>query len=90
MERHRSANLCGEVNFVSLLWDPGAKTIFGKTGNWGYNDVIDLLFAERPIQISEYICRKLYIHFVNPDVNEEMVKELAVIFRNNNFEMAPL
>ncbi|MBK8373215.1 MAG: DUF1800 domain-containing protein [Saprospiraceae bacterium] len=84
------ANLCGEVNFVSLLWDPGAKTIFGKTGNWGYNDVIDLLFAERPIQISEYICRKLYIHFVNPDVNEEMVKELAVIFRNNNFEMAPL
>ena len=56
-------NLCGTVDFIPSFWDPAKKTIFGKTGNWTYNDVIDLLFTERPVQISEYICRKLYKHF---------------------------
>ncbi|MFZ1703533.1 MAG: DUF1800 domain-containing protein [Saprospiraceae bacterium] len=83
-------NLCGEVTFVPLLWDPGNKTIFGKTGPWNYDDVIDLLFNERPIQISEFICRKLYQNFVNPEVDEETVKGLATIFRNGNFELAPV
>jgi hypothetical protein len=83
-------NLCGDVTFVQPFWDPGQKTIFGKTGNWGYDDVINLLFTERAVQISEYICRKLYVDFVNPDVNEDMVKLLAKVFRDNNFEIAPV
>lgn len=83
-------NLCGDVVFVPLLWDPGQKTIFGKTGPWDYDDVIDILFAERPVQISEFITRKLYRHFVNPEVDEGMVTGLAKIFRDNNFEIAPL
>ncbi|MBK9735222.1 MAG: DUF1800 domain-containing protein [Saprospiraceae bacterium] len=83
-------NLCGTVAFVPAFWDSGQKTIFGKTGPWGYNDVIDLLFAERGPQISEYICRKLYKYFVNPEVNEDVVTALATIFRNNNFELAPV
>lgn len=83
-------NLCGEVTFIPLFWDPGQKTIFGKTGNWNYNDVIDLLFSERPVQISEFICRKLYKHFINPAVDEVMVKAFAAVFRQNNFEIAPV
>lgn len=83
-------NLCGDVTFIQPFWDPGQKTIFGKTGNWGYDDVINLLFTERAVQISEYICRKLYVDFVNPDVNEDMVKLLAKVFRDNNFEIAPV
>ncbi len=83
-------NLCGSIIFIPTFWDPGLKTIFGKTGNYGYSEVIDLLFAERAIQISEYITRKLYKSFVNPDVNENMVKAFAKILRDGNFEMAPL
>jgi uncharacterized protein (DUF1800 family) len=84
------ANLCGEINFVSLFWDPGNKTIFGRTGPWNYNQVIDILFEERPVQISEFVCRKLYAHFVNPQIDEGTVQALAAIFRNNNFELAPV
>lgn len=83
-------NLCGDVTFIQPFWDPGQKTIFDKTGNWDYDDVINLLFTERAVQISEYICRKLYVDFVNPDVNEDMVKLLAKVFRDNNFEIAPV
>lgn len=84
------ANLCGTVEFLSALWDPGQKTIFGKTGNWGYDDVIDILFEERGIEISEYICTQLYAHFVNPDVNEDFISELAAVFRSTNFEILPV
>ncbi|MBC7885103.1 MAG: DUF1800 domain-containing protein [Saprospiraceae bacterium] len=84
------SSLCGNVTFIQPFWDPGQKTIFNKTGAWGYDDVINLLFSERAVQISEYICRKLYINFVNPEVNEDVVKSLAKVFRDNNFELAPV
>jgi uncharacterized protein (DUF1800 family) len=84
------SSICGEVNFLPLLWDSGQKTIFGKTGPWNYDDVINLLFTERAVQISEFITRKIYKEFVNPEVNDEMVVHLAGIFRAANFEIAPL
>ncbi|MFN8318125.1 MAG: DUF1800 domain-containing protein [Saprospiraceae bacterium] len=84
------ATLCGEIGFVPSFWDNGQKTIFGKTGNFGYNEVIDLIFTERPEQVSKYICRKLYAHFVNPDVDSQVIDKLAMIFRQNNFEIAPV
>jgi uncharacterized protein (DUF1800 family) len=83
-------NLCGEVAFVPFFWDPGQKTIFGKTGPWNYDDVINILFTERAVQISEFITRKIYKQLVNPEVNEEMIVHLASIFRASNFEIAPL
>jgi len=83
-------DFCGTVEFIQLFWDPGSKTIFGKTGNWGYDDVIDILFEERGVEISEYICTKLYAHFVNPQVDEDFISELAAIFRTNNFEILPV
>jgi uncharacterized protein (DUF1800 family) len=84
------ANLCGDITFVPAFWDNGPKTIFGKTGNFGYNEVIDLIFNERPVQVSQYICKKIYAHFVNPDIDEEVINQLALIFRQNNFELAPV
>ena len=84
------ATLCGEISFVPSFWDNGPKTIFGKTGNFGYDEVIDLIFTERPVQVSQYICKKLYAHFVNPDIDETVVDQLAAILRQNNFEIAPV
>jgi uncharacterized protein (DUF1800 family) len=81
---------CGKVNFVTALHDPGAKTIFGKTGTYNFDTLHDLLFAERAVPISEYICRKIYKHFVSPQVDEEIVQQLAAIFRTNNFEIVPV
>ena len=84
------SNLCGDIGFVQAFWDPGSKTIFGKTGNWGYDDVVNILFAERGNLISEYICRKIYKHFVSPDIDENIVAQLASTFRNSNWELAPV
>ncbi len=83
-------NLGGPIDFVSTFFDPGQKTIFGRTGNWGYDDVVDILFEERAVEISEHICGKLYRHFVNPLEDEQVITDLAQVFRDANFEIAPV
>ena len=80
----------GPIYFNPNRFDNGEKTIFGRKGNWNYDDVINILFEEKSDLISKFIVRKLYKHFVSPDVNESIVDELALYFINNNFELEPL
>lgn len=86
---------CEAVQFNPERHDTGSKTIMGQTGNWGYDDVIDILFTQRPNEIAEFVCRKLYEFFVHPDskedfVNNTIISGMASTFVANNFEIAPV
>ncbi|MBT8210592.1 MAG: DUF1800 domain-containing protein [Eudoraea sp.] len=87
---------CEQVTFDPTRFDAGSKTILGRTGNWGYDDVIDILFEERPNEIAQFICQKLYEFFVHPDADDDagnaqtIISQLANTFVANNFEIAPV
>ncbi len=81
---------CGPIAFVPVFWDPGAKTIFGQTGNWAYNDVINILFQQRATQVANYICRKIYRYFVSPQVDDTIVSAMSATLISNNFQLAPV
>ncbi|MDC6387610.1 DUF1800 domain-containing protein [Maribacter sp. PR1] len=87
---------CTQVTFRADRHDAGTKTIFGQTGNWGYDDVITILFQQRPNEIAEFICRKLYEFFVHPDSRDEannaqvIIDGMAATFLANDFEIAPV
>ncbi len=81
---------CAPITFMPEYHDDGIKTIFGQTGNWGYDDVHDILFAQRGQQVAQHICRKIYKHFVHPQPNEDIIAGLADTFIANNFELAPV
>ena len=91
----------GEIGCEPVLFDPtrfdaGPKTILGQTGNWTYDDVMDILFNERANEIGQFVCRKLYEFFVHPDSldatgNAQVIIDgLAATFVSNNFELAPV
>ncbi|GAA0871705.1 DUF1800 domain-containing protein [Gangjinia marincola] len=80
----------GPIIFNPDTFDGTEKTIFGQTGNWGYDDVIDILFAERADEIADFICNKLYRFFISPQVNTNVVNGLAQTFKDNDFEIAPV
>lgn len=82
--------LCAPINFSPLTFDNGQKTIFGRTGNWGYDDVHTILFEERGLRVAEYICSKIYRRFVSPELQEDAVQTLAATLIANNFELAPV
>ncbi len=83
-----AVNKKGDFEFREKQHDFDSKTVFGKTGNFNGEEIIDLLLEKN--QVSEYICRKIYKAFVNNEINEERVKELALRFRSNDYDIADL
>lgn len=87
---------CTQVTFDPENFNTENKTILGQTGNWGYDDTINILFDERPNEIAWFICQKLYEFFVHPDSNDAdgnaqtIINGMAGTFVANNFEIAPV
>ncbi len=81
---------CAPIGYLPIAHDPGVKTIFGQTGNWNYDDVHTILFEQRANEIAQHICTKLYKRFVNPEIDQTIIDELAATFLANNFELAPV
>lgn len=81
---------CGEIEWAPWGHDAGEKTVFGRTGRWDYLGLIDILFEERGELIARYISEKIYRHFVNPNVSEEVVSGMAATMLAADFEIMPV
>ena len=85
---------CTKITFYPERFDTDDKTILGQTGNWGYDDVITILFEQRANQIAFFISKKLYNYFVHPDADaaeaQTILNGMAATFIANNFEIAPV
>ncbi len=77
-----------ESSFNPIFFDSGNKTFLGQTGPFGYDDVVDVIFQERSVQVAEFICRKLYREFVYEAADESIVSDLAQILLQNDFSLA--
>lgn len=78
----------GEFRFFPFRHDPGEKTIFGITGRFDGDEVLDLLLA-RP-ETAEFIVGKLWREFVSPEKDAQEIRRLAGLFRDNRYEIRPL
>jgi hypothetical protein len=76
--------------FVPGRFDESEKTFFGRTGAFGYDDVIDIVFEERGAQAAYFICSELYREFVYDAPAPDLVQEMADLFVANDFELAPV
>ncbi len=81
-------SLAGEYNFRSRQHDDGIKTFFGKTGNLGGEDIIEILLSQK--QTALFISRKIYRYFVNETVDEEKVNTLASKFYESGYDIRAL
>jgi hypothetical protein len=63
------------VEFNPRTHDDGAKTILGRSGNFGLTDVVDIL-VEQPVH-QRFIARKLLEFFVYSDPEPELTEALA-------------
>jgi uncharacterized protein (DUF1800 family) len=76
--------------YQANLHDNRSKTFLGRTGNFGVQDVHDIIFQERRDQVAEHICTKIYRHFVHKEVNAAVVTEMATLFKSSNWELMPV
>lgn len=80
----------GSVSFNPGRFDDGEKTVFGQTGNWGYQEILDIIFSERTAEIADYICGKIYEFFVYETPDQVVVDDMALTFIQANFDVVPV
>ena len=81
-------NLQGEFVFRPFQHDKGTKTIFGKTGNFNGDDVLNILLEQQ--QTANHITRKLYRFLVNEQVDNEKINWLSKRFYDNQYDIGKL
>jgi|GEM_PF-415962 len=55
--------------------------------------LIEILFEQKSVEISEFICEKVFTHFVysNPNaLDRAFISNMAGVFRDNDFELLPV
>ncbi len=83
-----SSNLKGEFVFRRYWHDTGRKTFMGKSGNFGGEDIIDIIL-EKP-EAARFIAGKIFDYFVSDRIDEVRVQELADRFYNSGYDIADL
>jgi uncharacterized protein (DUF1800 family) len=82
------ANLKGEFIFRRFQHDFGSKTIFGKTGVFEGEDVLDMLLEQK--QTARFITQKVYKFIVNEHADKDRIEWLASRFYQNNYNISIL
>lgn len=75
----------GRVDFIRARHDDGLKTVLGRTGRWGPDDIIDIIL-DRP-EAAVFLARKLLRFFVRPDPSEASIDEVARVLRETGFSV---
>jgi uncharacterized protein (DUF1800 family) len=78
----------GNITHNKRQWDSSDKTIFGKTGPFTGEDVIDLIFTHK--QAARFISKKLWEFFVHENPATTIVDSLTTSFQRENFQVTPL
>lgn len=83
-----SSNLRGEFLFRPGQHDYGVKTFMGQSGRFDGEDIIDRLLEKRAT--AEFVTRKVYRYFVNEQVDEGIVADLAKRFYESDYQTEAL
>ncbi len=70
------------------LHDEGEKTFLGRTGKYDGVNIIDVIL-EQDVS-AQFIAAKLYRYFVRQNPSPELAAQLGAVFRENQYEIAPL
>jgi uncharacterized protein (DUF1800 family) len=78
----------GAFTFREKNHDDGEKNIFNRKGNFGGEDVINMIMSNK--QTAHFIARKMYKYYVNENVNEAHVKELGEFYYMSQYNTGAL
>lgn len=74
--------------FAKSKHDDGEKTIFGNTGDWNGDQVVDMIL-QRPAT-SRFVAVKLFAFFAHDDPPQETIERMAGLIRAHDYKLAPV
>ena len=78
----------GQSAFASRRHDGGLKKLFGKSGNFGAEDAVDIICSQP--RCAEFLAIKLWEFYAYPQPEPELVESLAAHYRKNNLHTGEL
>ena len=73
--------LNGDFILKTKQHDYSEKEFFGEKGKFTGEEIIDIILKQK--QCATYICEKIYSYFVNTNINNNHIKEMAQVFYPN-------
>jgi uncharacterized protein (DUF1800 family) len=77
-----------EFQFNERQHDTGEKVFLGQKGDFDGDDILDIILSQK--QTAVFIITKIYREFVNPDVDDKRVQELADGFFKSGYDISGL
>jgi hypothetical protein len=74
--------------FRPVLHDTGLKTFLGRTGNFGGEDIVNIIFQQAATP--KYIATRLLKFFATDDPTPEIVQQLTDVVKKHDFEIGPV
>lgn len=81
-----TVNPADEVRFVKGRHDSGQKTLFGRSGNFGLEEVIDLVF-EQPSAASFFPGEMARFYLTEEGLPDKMLKPLGDMWRDSGYSI---
>ena len=79
-------NAADEVRFVPRRHDNSRKTVFGKSGNFGPQEIIDLVFEQPPA--ARFLPKELIrFYLTEDDLPEELVEPLGEAWKRSGYSL---
>lgn len=78
----------GQFKFIATRHDETPKTIFGQAGNWGGDELVDLILQQPAT--AKFAVTKLYRFFVHDHPSNETLETLAGALRLSHYSIAPV
>lgn len=78
----------GTFKFLASRHDTEEKTLFGRKGRFGGDELVDLILQQEPT--ARHITTKLFRYFVHEDPTSETIDRLAHVLRSHQYELRPL
>jgi hypothetical protein len=72
-------------SYRDALHDDGQKTFLGQTGNFGGEEIIDIIL-QQPVH-QRFICRKLLEFFVYSDPEPDLIEGLAQVYALSGYDL---
>jgi len=76
-----------QFRFIKRAHDAGKKTIFGRSGEFDGDQLVDLVL-EQPAT-PRFIATKLFVYFVHDHPDAALIDQLAGTLKRGNYELAP-
>lgn len=81
-------NRKGKFELNERQHDFGSKTVFGKSGDFTGEDILNMILAKKECAV--FICRKLYRFLIHHRENEAFIMEMADEFYDSNYDISKL